>query len=198
MNPWSLLSRLLDYGTLLVLILLCGYYSFATWERQQPESPAAGRQLARAIVDQHGNDARVLILVRKTTADEGFAIALRDELNHLGASVIDTASLASPFAANARKTLKQLPDLATPIDAIATHHPGSQWGPLKPKKLVDMSSEIPALEGVHVHIPASYMWPTFFTRRNLLNIINVNAEVFIMAIGMTMVIITTGSPANGI
>ena len=48
------------------------------------------------------------------------------------------------------------------------------------------------MNDLRVYKPRSYPWPSFFTRQNLLNVINQNAPVAIIAIGMTMVIITAG------
>ena len=46
--------------------------------------------------------------------------------------------------------------------------------------------------GTPVFAPGSYHWPTFLTARNLLNVVNQNADIAIIALGMTLVILTAG------
>jgi ribose transport system permease protein len=78
------------------------------------------------------------------------------------------------------------------IDVIATNHPCSIWGPLQEARLSQLSEEYPAFRETRVSRPQSSSWPTFLTRENLLNVVNQNADIAIIAIGMTMVIITAG------
>ena len=93
-------KRLLsDYGSLLVLLLLCAYYSAVTWTEQQPVTPAAGRDLAAAIIDEHGDSAAVVIVVRNTRLDAAFARAIAEELEASGATVLETVAAATPVDA---------------------------------------------------------------------------------------------------
>ena len=186
------LKLITHHGTSLVLVALCAYYSVITWDVHNPETPRAARQLAGAIAGDYPGDPSVLILARNTAGDERYASALHGELNRHGANVVDVVLLDDPYPANARRVLEQLADSSLNVDVIATHHPGSRWGPLNPKKLKQLAGRVSVLRNTRVHKPASYKWPTFLTRGNLLNVINVNAEVFIIAIGMTMVIVTAG------
>ena len=73
--------QLADYGSLLILLLLCDYYSVATLGRQYPITPAAGKAVANRIADEHGPDAYVLIVVRPTEQDRRFAEAISQGLN---------------------------------------------------------------------------------------------------------------------
>ena len=51
---------------------------------------------------------------------------------------------------------------------------------------------LPALAGARVLTPASYRWPTFLLPENLRNVANQIAVIAILAVGMTMVIVTGG------
>lgn len=179
-----------DYGSIFVLLLLCGYYSAVTLQVQHPVTPAAGRALAGTIVDAHGSDAAVLILVRETVQDRTFAEAIRAELESHGTHVLDVAEVANPAAA--RQALVRAAQSHDRIDAIATHDAGARWGPLQPDRLAEQARQHPALAATKVYQPASYRWPSFLTRENLLNVVNQNADIAIIAIGMTLVIITAG------
>jgi ribose transport system permease protein len=178
-----------EYGSVFILLLLCAYYSFATLDRQHPVSPAAGRSLAHRIVREQGAGAAVLIVIRATDQDRHFAAAIQAELEAGGAQVIDTLA-GGP--ADVRRVLEQAGAAGTRLDAIATHHPASQWGPLQADNLVTFGRQFPTLSQVQIYTPRSYLWPSFLTRENLINVVNQNADIAIIAIGMTMVIITAG------
>lgn len=178
-----------EYGSIFILLILCGYYSAVTVTEQHPISVAAGRQLAAEIVSRHGAGAAVLIVVRDTAQDRVFAGAIREVLESAGGSVVATVA-GDPF--DARDELRRIGASNGRLDAIATHKPSSEWGPLHPDGLARLAGEFPALAGVRVHKPESYVWPSFLTRENLLNVINQNADIAIIAIGMTLVIVTAG------
>jgi ribose transport system permease protein len=78
------------------------------------------------------------------------------------------------------------------IDMVATHNFSSKWNVLSDEMRKTMGASYPSLKNVKVVRPPSYRWPTFLTRQNLISILNQNAPVAIMAIGMTLVIITAG------
>src|SRR5579862_4688657 len=69
-----------DYGIVFVLLLLCGYYSAATWAEQHPTGAAAGEELAGLIAAKFGPDAQVLIAARDNAEDIAFADTLRNRL----------------------------------------------------------------------------------------------------------------------
>ena len=55
-----------------------------------------------------------------------------------------------------------------------------------------LGDKFPGLAGARVLTPPSYRWPNFLKRDNLLNVANQIAVIAILAVGMTMVIITAG------
>ncbi|REJ86447.1 MAG: ABC transporter permease [Planctomycetota bacterium] len=182
-----LLSR---YGSVFVLLLLCIYYSIVTISEHQPITPAAGRKLARTIAATHEPAAAVVVIVGESNQDRAFAEAVADELQDQGAQVLETVTARTP--ADARRALSRIASANPRIDAVATHDPGTKWGPLQPRGLDRLAAEFPSVAGTRVYKPQSYRWPSFLTRGNLLNVINQNADIAIIAIGMTMVIITGG------
>lgn len=177
------------YRSALILLGLCAYYSVATLATQHPITPAAGEDVARQIVAESGRQAGVLIVIRPTQQDRAFAAAIQSGLTRRGAQVVETLE-GDPITV--RQTLERLAQGPTRLNAIATHHPASSWGPLRPQGLSALAEQYPALRDVRVYEPHSYLWPTFLTRENLLNVVNQNADIAIIAIGMTLVIITAG------
>ena len=182
-----LLSR---YGSVFVLLLLCVYYSCVTISEQHPVNPAAGRKLARAIMAEREPGATVVVIVRQTAQDKAFAEAVADELEQRSARVLEVIRAGKP--AEARRALLRIAAATPRIDVIATHDPGTRRGFLKPGGLSEFVEEFPSLADTQVVKPDSYVWPSFLTRGNLLNVLNQNADIAIIAIGMTMVIITGG------
>ena len=185
-------SRLItDYGMVLVLLLLGILISWVTWSEQHPEDPGAGRAMARNLVETLGDDAQVVILLRQTSGDRELAQAIASELKQHGVTVAATIHARSPR--DARVELEKMGKQGIRVNAIATHHfCFSTWGVLRESSLNSLAAGHPSLKGIQVYEPKSYMWPTFLTRRNLVSILNQNAPVAIMAIGMTFVIITAG------
>lgn len=177
------------YGSIFVLLLLCAYYSYATYGEQNPITPAAGKTLANQIAEESGEGGAVLIVIRDTAGDQRFASAIEDELKSREINVLETVA-GSP--AEIRQAIERAGQSGANLRAIATHQPGSRFGPLRAENLEKMAAEYPSLNGVKVYLPESYYWPSFLTRENLTNVINQNADVAIIAIGMTMVIITAG------
>ncbi len=180
----SALSRFAsDYGMLLVLLLLCAYYSWVTFAEQHPTGADAGRQLAEVIVERFGGDAGVLIVARSSKEDAGFADTLRTSLERQGVTVLETIK-GQPI--DARAALDQIAETAK-LDAIACNRVTADW-----KVFEDFDRKFPKLTGAVVVTPTSYWWPNFLKRENLLNIANQIVVIAILAIGMTMVIITGG------
>lgn len=173
------------YGSLFVLLLLCGYYSFATWREQHPVTPAAGRELGQRIQAEFPT-GDVLIVIRDTRGDHQFAQAIQASLSGRDVEIV------AGTPAEIRQAVVRAGEQGRPLSVIATHQPGTLFGPLRNDSLQRFRQQYPALADLSVQIPESYYWPTFLTRENLLNVINQNADIAIIAIGMTMVIITAG------
>jgi len=89
--------------------------------------------------------------------------------------------------ADARRALDRLAAAKTQLDAIACNHATASWGVLR-----NVARQWPRYAEARVVFPASYHWPNFLMRDNLLNVANQIAVIAVIAIGMTMVIITAG------
>ena len=181
----SLLRRLAsDYGMLAVLILLGVVFSGLTLEEQPATDATSARRVAQAIRRQIPGDARVLVAVRPTPEDGMLADALRREITAAGMEVADVVR-GEPQTV--RASLERIAAAGGRIDAVAATERTSSW-----LVLTEMKEIFPSLGSPPIFVPESYRWPTFLKRDNLLNIANQIAVIAIMAIGMTLVIITGG------
>lgn len=189
-----------SYGSIFVLLLLCIYYSFVTYTQQNPVTPASGQEVAEAILEKHGTDASVLIVIRAIevdgvtraiAVDRAFADSIEKTIEAGGGKVVEVALCVTPR--DAVLAMQRAAEANGKVNAIATQHASaSDWRPLSKEKLAGFAQKHPGFKGVEVYKPDSYWWPTFLTKSNLVNVVNQNADVAIIAIGMTLVIITAG------
>jgi len=179
----ALRHHLSDYGMVLVLLLLCAFFSVVTWSEQHPTGDAAAQQLAREIVRQHGAGARVLIAVRSQPEELAFASALQAQIASAGGVVVEVVK-GEPK--DARTALQRLASGGR-VDAIAATQATAGW-----LVFSDLATDFPNLGAPQIVTARSYSWPNFLKTENLLNIANQIAVIAIIAVGMTMVIIAAG------
>ena len=181
----SVLSRLMsDYGMLVGLLVLCAFFSFATWSRQHPSGAGAGKQVASTIAETFAAGTIVLIATRDSPEDKEFSDVLRQRLGNAGIVQV-TAVIGSPL--DARKALESLSESGEKLDVIACTQATANW-----KVFEDLHAKFPSLQQPTFVQPHSYYWPNFLKSENLLNVANQIAVIAIIAVGMTMVIITAG------
>jgi len=178
-------SRLLsDYGVLVVLLILCAVFSYATWAEQHPTGAAGAESLSKIIAGSFGKGTRILVVARSGEEDVIFAQVLTKSLTEAGLDVMQTVK-GDPR--DARQAFEAIAREGGKIDAIATIHSVANWTIFD-----DFSTKFPSLAGAKVFTPPSYWWPNFLKTTNLLNVANQIAVIAILAIGMTMVVITGG------
>lgn len=169
-----------DYGMAFILLALVVLFSGLTVKQQHPTGGDAGDQVARAILTAHGAQARVAIVTRNTQGDREFADAVVKRLQAVGASVLANVQ-GGP--ADARRALEALVNDEQTIDAIAANDVTAKW---------NVYDRFPAIGASKCVTPRPYTWPDFLKASNLLGVANQTAIYAIIAIGMTMVIITAG------
>lgn len=176
-------SRFLaDYGIIFVLVGVSAFFSVMTTDEQHPTGAAAGTELAADIVRQTSSGATVLIVVRNTQEDADFAAALSDALQGTGRKVLGTQQ-GTPV--ETRRVLEQLTERLDVIASLQAVGVESLLEGVRKKGLEELAR-------TQIIVPRSYVWPNFLKPSNLLNITNQIAVIAIIAIGMTMVIITGG------
>jgi ribose transport system permease protein len=171
----ELRGPLSSYGMLGVLLLLCLLFSILTLRSQHP----AGEGAARAIAKRIGADAGpVLIVARGGEEDARFARSLAGRLTPARMAGMVTGD---PAALRAELTRSTYPADLT-IVTLDSYEPTVRA----------VLESFPALARATVITPPSYRWPTFLLGDNLRNVANQIAVIAIVAVGMTMVILTGG------
>lgn len=171
-----------DYGMLVVLLLLIGFFSFATFEKRKPIGAEAAEVVAKKIAGDFGQGARALIVARDSEQDMAFAAQLESLLKSKGIEVVNRIA-GEPR--DVRLALEKQAQVGAPVDVIATTEHDARI-------VSNIKSRIDGLAQASIVIPDSYRFPTFLRSDNLINVANQIVVIAIMAIGMTMVIITGG------
>ena len=173
-----------DYGMLGVLVLLCGFFSWITFEEQQPEGGDAADSLNRSIRQDFNEPGRVLIAGRKTDSGQAFTTRLHGLLSAAGWEIAGVVEGGPPELG---KGLRLAFDQNQSLDVLAC-----EQSFVKLAVLQNFRNSEAKMSDVAVISPESSYWPNFLKTSNLLNVANQIAVIAILAIGMTLVIITAG------
>jgi ribose transport system permease protein len=168
-----------------VLLLLCLFFSILTVDDQHPTGAGAAKSLAEELTGTATMGDGVLIIIRESDEGLGFARTLEDELAGAGYSPVATIA-GDPAAIRAELTrLAESAGAADRYEHIATTH---SFAPV----VRTITSQFDTFDDTRITTPPSYRWPTFLLANNLRNVANQISVIAIVAIGMTMVIITAG------
>ncbi len=173
-----------DYGMLGVLVLLCVFFSWITFEEQQPEGGDAADSLNRSISKDFNEPGRVLIAGRKTDSGQVFTTRLHGLLLAAGWEIAGVVEGGPPELG---KGLRLAFDQNQSLDVLAC-----EQSFVKLAVLQNFRNSEAKMSDVAVISPESSYWPNFLKTSNLLNVANQIAVIAILAIGMTLVIITAG------
>jgi len=173
-----------DYGMILVLIVLCVLFSIMTLKEQIPESSAAAVQLTKHIKNEFRKSDIILAVGAVNKNSAPFAEKLGEELGKKGFS---NTRVVVGVPRDLRLALDDIRAKGGRLAAIATSGDVTKW------RVIELIPEkYPEFSGCKVLAPESYIWPDFLKRSNLLAIVDRIVVIAVIAIGMTMVIITAG------
>ncbi len=182
MAAFNLQKILSDYGMLIVLILLCVFYSISTLTEQNPRGTDAAEQIASNLSETYNTDARLLIVSKLNAEHQLFASRLQTILSDQGFTQLQATQGEPPAI---RSAFEAFDSLGTSFDAIIL--------PQDYTTIVgNIKSSVPSMSAASIVAPRSYRWPTFLLGNNLRNVANQIVVIAIIAVGMTMVIITAG------
>lgn len=180
----SLSNLLAEHGMVLILLLLCAYYSVVTIAEQPATGAGGGVNLAGEVLRRSSTKSRVLIVVGDGSEEAAFADALAHSLRQAG---VENVAIVAGQPRDARLSLQEAAGKGERLDTIAASTLAASWPVLD-----DLDRRFPSLAGTPVLTPRSHRWPNFLKTDNLLNIANQIAIIAILAIGMTLVVITGG------
>ncbi len=179
------MNKLLDnYGIFWVLIGLCVFFSFMTLKEQTPSGAAAVNEVAEVIESRFSKNAVILAVGARNQGSADFVEALSPELESRGFSQV-IELVGSPQ--DLRKLVDDLNNEGKSLQVIAATEDILKW-----RIVSSLGDYYPEFSGAEFIAPESYLWPDFLKRSNLLAIVDRIVVIAIIAIGMTMVIITGG------
>lgn len=173
--------------------------SIMTLREQHDADAGAGRRLVKQALDL--SPKRCLIatpvagmpatststgnagLPGESSSVQPFVDVMKNALTENGVEV----EIASGDAREVRKVLEKLNSRSQQISAILTTHEAARWALFD-----DLPTDFPQLGKPIILSPEAYRWPDFLKARNLFNIADQIAVIAVVAIGMTLVIITGG------
>ena len=172
-----------DYGIILVLIFLIVLFSLLTIQQEELTGDAAAIELAETI-DSGEGEKNVMIIT--SASQEG--IQLSESLNEiLEGNGHNVVSVVNGDPAQAGFALRRLDSAFQSIDFIACTGNISNWS-----LIANVHERFGATSNVSVIHPSSSKFPSFLKRDNIRNVADRISVIAILAIGMTMVIITAG------
>ena len=166
---------ILDYGIIFVLLLLCVYYSFATLKQQFPVGKDAAIAAVKQAISAHGKDAHYVVATGLGQEQENYSAEVMTQLRQAQVTSVDAVKGHPP---DVRKALEQLKTQHS-VDVLVVSKEASAW------KFLETFTTI-------IEQPKPYLYPDFLKKSNLMAIADRIVVIAIIAIGMTMVIITTG------
>jgi ribose transport system permease protein len=172
------------YGMLTVLLLLCVFFSGATTHQEVPTGQEGGETLAAQILARSSHSSGVVIVTQTAGNNADFAAALQARLREAQVPVLDTITGDPPQARQALAALAQAGKAPTLVATTPECRDWAVWNALR--------TQFPAYANVEVLAPPPRRRSTFLSSSNLRNIADQIAVIAILAVGMTMVIITGG------
>ena len=173
-----------DYGMILVLILLCLLFSILTLKEQTPQGDAAASQLIEQVKSRFNNSDIILTVGAVNKDSAPFAEKLGKKLKEQG---FDNTQIVVGVPRDLRLKLDDISKKEGHLAAIVTSGDVLKW-----RVIEQIPEQYPGFSGCEVLAPKTYIWPDFLKRSNLLAIVDRIVVIAVIAIGMTMVIITAG------
>ena len=169
-----LVHFLSDYGMLVVLIVLCAIFSVLTIEKRSAVGADGAASLAVQISGGFEKDDAIFVAAGTSPDDDAFLEKLEAELKAAGFTNVTTGQGGPPTIKSVLREMETKPA----VIAVSPSAAGLRiWGDV---------ADVPRLA------PKEGFWPVFLNRQNLLSVASQISVIAIMAIGMTLVIITAG------
>ncbi len=181
---WKRIYR--QFGMLLVLAALAAFFSAATMRRFEHSSQeAVSAMLGR--LESSPRDGLLVVVSGPTPASRAFAELCQTSLAESGFVSVERAE-GQPFeVAAALDSLAQ--SGREPAAILVSGDVAGQWTFLSPR---GFHERFPRFSRTQLVVPGDYLWPVFLTRSNLEAVLNRIVVIAIVAIGMTLVIISAG------
>ncbi len=173
-----------NYGMILVLIALCLLFSILTLKRESPTGAASSDRMIEQVTAGFGKEEIILAVGAANKESGEFAARVASGLKEKGWSATREV-VGTPR--DLRQALDRLQEEGGTPSAIVGSGDVQKWSVWE-----KIGTDYPAFAGVREFVPEAKLWPDFLKRSNLLAIVDRIVVIAVIAIGMTMVILTGG------
>ena len=180
-----MIKRLMkNYGMILVLIGLCLLFSILTLKEQSPDSDNAANQIIEQIENSYSKNDIIITAGAFNKESEPFANILSEKLKQKN---FNNVTLITGIPRDLRLHLDTLKQSGKKPSVIATSGDVVKW------RIIELLPQFyPEFSNCEIIAPETYLWPDFLKQSNLVAIVDRIVVIAVIAIGMTMVIITGG------
>ena len=168
-----------DYGMLSVLLLLCVLFSILTLDEQFPTGKAAAVSVYETQLCRLPASTKVIAVGAGSAQDSLFTLELSKRFPNANIGVVN----GDPQAI--RVFLEHSVNSSDDRLVIATTNAVASV-------VMAIKAQVASLQSAEVVSPQSQRWPTFLLAENIRNVANQITVIAIIAIGMTIVIISAG------
>ncbi len=182
-RPSNLPVLLARYGMAGVLVLLCGFFTWATYHEEKPTGKPGAEALFRTL-NATDRQAHVVVISQQDAEETEFAGTLQELLKSGGYTHVWAVQGDPPTV---RQALEQRTQAEGAVDLILTTTTCRQWTVFD-----SLKAHNPGFTHTRIEIPPSGKTSVFLSAGNLRNVSDQIAVIAIIAIGMTMVILTGG------
>jgi ribose transport system permease protein len=173
-----------NYGMILVLLGLCILFSLLTLKEQSPDSDSAANQIIEKIEESYDQNVIIITVGAFNKESEPFAITLSEKLKQ---KHYVNVSLVTGIPRDLRLLMDDLKQSGKELSVIATSGNVVKW------RIIELLPQFyPEFADCKIIAPETYFWPDFLKQSNLVAIVDRIVVIAVIAIGMTMVIITGG------
>jgi ribose transport system permease protein len=169
---------------ILVLLGLCLFFSILTLKEQSPDSDDAADQMIKQITESYDKEDIIISIGAFNKDSEPFAQLLNEKLQE---QKFSNSILVTGIPRDLRKLFEDLKESGRKPSVIATSRDVVKW------RIVELLPDFyPEFAECEIIAPETYLWPDFLKQSNLVAIVDRIVVIAVIAIGMTMVIITGG------
>ncbi len=173
-----------DYGMIVVLLALCALFSVLTLKQQELDGKEALAELTAAVQNRVQQSDVILAVGAARQATAQLAQDVGEALQQLGYT--DTRIVVGT-PRDLRLAMDKLTAEGKSCAAIVTGQKVANW-----RVIEQLPEKYPTSPNIQVLMPTTHLWPDFLKRSNLLAIVDRIVVIAVIAIGMTMVIVTGG------
>ena len=176
-----------EQGPLVMLVILCVCFSIMTGSRQAETGKPAALELGERVIAEVDSPASVLVLELEGDDETEFGEAMVESLEENGFTILRVVQGGPPTVREEIEAAIEAMEASTRPDVVVC----SGRVALLPF-IENFDTAFPALAGIALLKPDTGYRSNFLKASNLVNLLNQIAIYAILAIGMTLVIITGG------